>query len=476
MGLRELFYFALQYVKLGVIAGILFFIGAVLYKRRQKRAGKDVPKIKIFLGTLFVMYIAVLFCATLAREGYGRVIKLQPFSSYIAAWNSASASEWRNLIVNILLFIPLGFLLPLLSNRFHKWCHTYAAGFLMAVFIESVQFVFQRGIVEFDDVLNNTLGVMIGYGFSRVVMQFGKYRNKENGTGWGTVLLYQVPAVIVVCAYLGVFYYYSQLPMGTLSCQYSEKVSMSQIEVTSRCELDPHEKEDYVYVSKIWSVEDCQSFAKEFFEKIGAGLSERQNAYENIVILNSEPSQYILQMAYRGGGYELTDFGLEDEIEEMVVDEKINGLSQEKVRELLRPYCVEIPPSSVFSELGDGEYRFEVEPVREGEGWLCGECTVVPTVKDRIWNIRNHILGFSERNGVTICSEREAFECLERGEFVVPEGEMQDLSEISEITVSHVKIAYEIDSKGLGQPVYVFRVVINQNEGETAEIKIPAIR
>ena len=76
----------------------------------------------------------------------------------------------------------------------------------MAVFIESVQFVFQRGIVEFDDVLNNTLGVMIGYGFSRVVMQFGKYRNKENGTGWGTVLLYQVPAVIVVCAYLGVFY------------------------------------------------------------------------------------------------------------------------------------------------------------------------------------------------------------------------------------------------------------------------------
>lgn len=32
MGLRELFYFALQYVKLGVIVGILFFIGAVLYK------------------------------------------------------------------------------------------------------------------------------------------------------------------------------------------------------------------------------------------------------------------------------------------------------------------------------------------------------------------------------------------------------------------------------------------------------------
>ena len=101
---------------------------------------------------------------------------------------------------------------------------------------------------------------------------------------------------------------------------------------------------------------------------------------------------------------------------------------------------------------------------------------MVPTKKDRIWNIRNHIFGFSERNGVTICSEQEAFECLERGEFVVPEGEMQDLSEISEITVSHVKIAYEIDSKGFGQPVYVFRVVINQNEGETAEIKIPAIR
>lgn len=474
MGLRELFYFALQYVKLGVIAGILFFIGAVLYKRRQKRAGKDVPKIKIFLGTLFVMYIAVLFCATLAREGYGRVIKLQPFSSYIAAWNSASASEWRNLIINILLFIPLGFLLPLLSTRFHKWCHIYAAGFLMAVFIEGVQFVFQRGIVEFDDVLNNTLGVMIGYGFSRVVMQFGKYRNKENGTGWGTVLLYQVPAVIVVCAYLGVFYYYSQLPMGTLSCQYSEKISMSKIKVNSLCELDTQKKEDYVYVGKVWSEADCQSFAKDYFQKIGVTLSERQDAYENIVIFNSEPSRYILNMAYRGGGYELTDFGWDGEVLDMLMDEKTSGLTAEKVRELLQDYSVTIPQNAVFTELMDGEYRFEVEPVREGGNWLYGECMVIPTVNDLCYTIRNHIFSFSERQGITLRSEQEAFECLEQGEFVVPEM-IQDFSEVSEITVSHVKIAYELDSKGFAQPVYKFSVVINQDEGETAEIKIPAI-
>lgn len=474
MGLRELFYFALQYVKLGVSAGILFFIGAVLYKRRQKRAGKDVPKIKIFLGTLFVMYIAVLFCATLAREGYGRVIKLQPFSSYIAAWNSASASEWRNLIINILLFIPLGFLLPLLSTRFHKWCHIYAAGFLMAVFIEGVQFVFQRGIVEFDDVLNNTLGVMIGYGFSRVVMQFGKYRNKENGTGWGTVLLYQVPAVIVVCAYLGVFYYYSQLPMGTLSCQYSEKISMSKIKVNSLCELDTQKKEDYVYVGKVWSEADCQSFAKDYFQKIGVTLSERQDAYENIVIFNSEPSRYILNMAYRGGGYELTDFGWDGEVLDMLMDEKTSGLTAEKVRELLQDYSVTIPQNAVFTELMDGEYRFEVEPVREGGNWLYGECMVIPTVNDLCYTIRNHIFSFSERQGITLRSEQEAFECLEQGEFVVPEM-IQDFSEVSEITVSHVKIAYELDSKGFAQPVYKFSVVINQDEGETAEIKIPAI-
>ncbi len=88
--------------------------------------------------------------------------------------------------------------------------------------------------------------------------------------------------------------------------------------------------------------------------------------------------------------------------------------------------------------------------------------------------IRNNIFSFSERQGITVRSEQEAFECLEQGEFVVPEV-IQDFSEVSEITVSHVKIAYELDSKGFAQPVYEFSVVINQNEGETAEIKIPAI-
>lgn len=474
MGLSELFYFVIQYLKLGMIASILFFVGAMLYRKKRNNTGNEIPKIKIFLGSLFVMYVVVLLCATLARQGYGRVIKFQPFSSYMAAWNSASASEWRNLVVNILLFIPLGFLLPLISTRFHKCWNTYAAGILMAVFIEGVQYVFQRGIVEFDDIMNNTLGTMIGYGISCLIIQIGKGRKFGNKKSWGVVILYQIPAVVVVGAYLVIFYVYSQLPMGTLSCKYSEKISMSKIKVTSLCELDPQKKEDYVYVGKVWSEADCQSFAKDYFQKLGVGLNEREYAYENIVVFHSEPSRYILNMAYRGGGYELTDFGSDGEILDTLMEEKTIGLTAEKVRELLRDYSVAIPQNAVFTELMDGEYRFEVEPVREGEKWLCGECMVIPAVNDLCYMIRNNIFSFSERQGITVRSEQEAFECLEQGEFVVPEV-IQDFSEVSEITVSHVKIAYELDSKGFAQPVYEFSVVINQNEGETAEIKIPAI-
>lgn len=322
--------------------------------------------------------------------------------------------------------------------------------------------------------MNNTLGTMIGYGISSLIIQIGKCRKSGNRKSWGVVILYQIPVVMVVGAYLFIFYAYSQLPMGTLSCQYSEKISMSKIKVNSLCELDTQKKEDYVYVGKVWSEADCQSFAKDYFQKIGVTLSERQDAYENIVIFNSEPSRYILNMAYRGGGYELTDFGWDGEILDMLMDEKTSGLTAEKVRELLQDYSVTIPQNAVFTELMDGEYRFEVEPVREGGNWLYGECMVIPTVNDLCYTIRNHIFSFSERQGITLRSEQEAFECLEQGEFVVPEM-IQDFSEVSEITVSHVKIAYELDSKGFAQPVYEFSVVINQDEGETAEIKIPAI-
>ena len=70
---------------------------------------------------------------------------------------------WNNIIQNILLFIPLGFLIG--GKR------GIIAGVLLSIGIESIQFIFRLGYCELDDVLNNTIGAAIG---SLLFKKFGK--------------------------------------------------------------------------------------------------------------------------------------------------------------------------------------------------------------------------------------------------------------------------------------------------------------
>ena len=65
---------------------------------------------------------------------------------------------WWDIVLNILLFIPLGFLLG------DKGWKAILYGFLLSAFIEFLQYIAVLGYCEADDVLNNTIGAVIGAG------------------------------------------------------------------------------------------------------------------------------------------------------------------------------------------------------------------------------------------------------------------------------------------------------------------------
>lgn len=65
---------------------------------------------------------------------------------------------WWDIALNILLFIPLGFLLG------DKGRKTVLFGFLLSASIELFQYVAVLGYCEADDVLNNTIGTAVGFG------------------------------------------------------------------------------------------------------------------------------------------------------------------------------------------------------------------------------------------------------------------------------------------------------------------------
>lgn len=79
-----------------------------------------------------------------------------------------------NLLGNLLIFTPMGFLLPLLSKRFRRVWPVILIGFLSSLAVETVQFIFRVGSTDIDDLILNTAGAFIGYVAYKCMLQFSK--------------------------------------------------------------------------------------------------------------------------------------------------------------------------------------------------------------------------------------------------------------------------------------------------------------
>ncbi len=86
-----------------------------------------------------------------------------------------------NFLGNICIFMPIGFMIPLLWSRFNRFWKVILFGFGISFFIETTQLTQARS-TDIDDLWLNTLGSMIGYGvyahirkyYPRIVELFAK--------------------------------------------------------------------------------------------------------------------------------------------------------------------------------------------------------------------------------------------------------------------------------------------------------------
>ncbi|OUJ73882.1 VanZ family protein [Hymenobacter crusticola] len=118
----------------------------------------------------FVLYVAALsYIVFFARRRnvliwHDDLVNLIPVKSTVESFQSGVTGYWNffsNLFGNVLLFVPLPFFLI----RLFRFNSTYAiilAGISISVLIELAQFSWQIGVPDIDDVLLNTLGVMLG--------------------------------------------------------------------------------------------------------------------------------------------------------------------------------------------------------------------------------------------------------------------------------------------------------------------------
>ena len=71
-------------------------------------------------------------------------------------------SDFSNTLLNIALFVPLGFLLPVLWKKFRKFGNTLSFCFGASLFIELAQ-IFTYRATDINDLIANTLGGVLGY-------------------------------------------------------------------------------------------------------------------------------------------------------------------------------------------------------------------------------------------------------------------------------------------------------------------------
>lgn len=159
-----------QYMLFAIILGLITVIVCLaFYSLVSSKIFHNI--INFHLGKLILIYFLYIYCfmvvaiTLVSREpGSRKALDFSLFSTF-----SPIMGENIYPLENIILFIPLGVLLPLLWNKFYNtiWCLT--AGFILSFCIELTQYITERGYSQIDDILTNVFGTFVGFGISHLM-------------------------------------------------------------------------------------------------------------------------------------------------------------------------------------------------------------------------------------------------------------------------------------------------------------------
>lgn len=121
---------------------------------------------------LLVIYLGIVFGSTVfTRMPTVRQFKLLPFWSWVEVLMDKNKDQLLENLLNFGLFIPMGVLLPFIIDRKVRIPTAFLSGVVVSLAIESCQLIFMRGLFEWDDMLHNGVGCVIGCMIGNVVFR-----------------------------------------------------------------------------------------------------------------------------------------------------------------------------------------------------------------------------------------------------------------------------------------------------------------
>lgn len=152
---------------------LLLCIGSIVFIIVNRgSAVRNTIRLLLFEYVLFIYGVTVFFRKGGSTESY----MLTPFGSYVKMFQGEASDMLFDILVNVALFMPVGFLWGAQSSLKpfkRQWFIVLLLGFSLSIGIELFQLFLNKGCAEIDDIIHNTLGCILGFalwlGFERLV-------------------------------------------------------------------------------------------------------------------------------------------------------------------------------------------------------------------------------------------------------------------------------------------------------------------
>ncbi|MEO4055194.1 VanZ family protein [Solibacillus sp. CAU 1738] len=442
-----------------IVLSILFLIAYYVIYKKFLGEKKGINKKRFLLVGLFLSYLLMVLGVTFLNRGannFSGSVNLSLFSSYREAWYLFSVRHWQFIYFNILMFVPFGMILPLLHSRFQKVRWTIGLAMIFTLSIETVQYITGFGIFEFDDLFNNVLGAVIGYGFTMGVMAYKSKGIKQS-------IAFFSPFLLVILFSFGMIAYYETKEFGNLSIVPSSKTNMKNTTVTTSIQLNNERDTAIVYKAAGLTNESAEQFVKNFFEGMQLDSSNMEIiSYQNEAIYwLGENRTHNMWVDFLNGSYRYQDFSSFDEnVKPQVSDENT-------LKNRLKEFDITIPQQADFKQLKTGTYEWTVDKLEVDNQLIDGSLKVDYYDDDTVKGFDHQIVTYDKAKDIQLKGELAAYEEILAGNFKYNENKR-----IKTVQIEQVDLSYQLDSKGFYQPVYAFSTLI---DGKEVTILVPGI-